>query len=308
MTQSQSADAAVSQHTEKKLPVAGYYRFAVGDIRLLMLHDVYSNTMPMGPADIIVNVPAQEIEGAVTTHFLSAALQVSPLLIDTGRERILVDAGLGTHVPGMQGKLLTSLQQAGFSPTDIDVVIVTHLHVDHIGGLMTREGELVFSRARHIISQVEWNWATTFDFSQLPQPVRERLEPMIARFRDVFTGRLDVVNDGDEIVPGVYALLTPGHTPGHLALRVTSQNETLLHLADTIARQISIYHPDWHLRMDFDPAQAVQTRHQLLRRIASERLLMSAYHLPWPNLGHIRETTSGYEWVPLEWNWAAQEQ
>lgn len=130
---------------------------------------------------------------------------------------------------------------------------------------------------------------------------------LITRFRDHFNGRVELLQDGDEFVPGLTAILAPGYTPGHLALRIVANDEILINIADAANSLATILHPEWHLQIDFDPAQASQTREHLLRQAAKGRALVLGYHLPWPNIGHIVTYNDQMVWQPVAWNWSAQE-
>ncbi|MCA0032688.1 MBL fold metallo-hydrolase [Mesorhizobium sp. B263B2A] len=217
-----------------------------------------------------------------------------PTLVDTGSEKILFDTGCGDE----DSSLLDCLQDLGLGADDIDVVVITHGHPDHIGGLV-RNGEPVFRRARYVFGAAEfafWTEATA---------VREARLANRDLFRQICTGLADqatFIAPGDEVLPGVTAIDAAGHSPGLLAFLVESGGQRLLIWSDAFLHYVvSVQQPDWHADFDDDKQQAVETRKRLLKMAADQRLLVAGHHMPFPGLGYIESANGSFRWLPVSY-------
>jgi glyoxylase-like metal-dependent hydrolase (beta-lactamase superfamily II) len=216
------------------------------------------------------------------------------LLLQTPDGNVLVDTGLGRQAAAVgapAGHLPTMLASAGFSPTNIDIVVVSHAHPDHIGGLIT-DGALAFPAARHIMSRTEWEFWTSEDtLAQLPEmlaaPARALLPPLLS------ANVLDLADGETDILTGVQLLPAPGHTPGHCVVAVTSRGASLTFLADTIIDELQLRHPHWISAVDLSAEDTVRTRKRLLDRAATEGSMVMAYHMA--ANGHIERHGDTYQ-------------
>jgi glyoxylase-like metal-dependent hydrolase (beta-lactamase superfamily II) len=232
----------------------------------------------------------------------------SGLLVDTGRERILIDTGAGTLGPDT-GRLPESVDVCGFTPEEIDIVVLSHMHPDHIGGLMSGEKRFRFPNAEVVASRTEHDFWTSeenqaklksmalFGLGHIEEvmlgAVQNNIPPLVA------AGRLRLVEGDHEPVPGMQILPAFGHTPGHLAVLISSGRQQLLYGADAIIHPAHVKHPDWKTVFDVLPEQAVMTRRQLLDRSASDRCLTFHYHFPFPCIGSVSRWNGGYQWEPM---------
>lgn len=235
-------------------------------------------------------------------------VEYSGLLIDTGRRRILIDTGAGPLGPNT-GHLHERIAACGFSPEQIDQVILSHMHPDHIGGLTTPAGNFRFPNAEIVVSRQEYDfWMSPENQSKLESKSLLKLgelEPvMLSWVRTNVTplasaGRLRFVDGGDDLATGIEVLPAFGHTPGHIAILISSGRQQLLFAGDAVVHPAHVYHPDWRTVFDVSPDQASTVRHQILDRSASDRCLTFHFHFPYPCLGTISRSNSGYGWEPV---------
>lgn len=218
-------------------------------------------------------------------------------LVNTGRELVLFDTGNGPprRAAGL-GRLRERLGDAGYAPEEVDVVVITHCHPDHIGGLF--EGDRpAFPSARYVFGAVEFDaWRRGDNLPATRQATRELFLQVALPLAE----RATFVAPGDEAVAGVHAVEAFGHSPGHLAWHLESEGERLLLWADAANHYaLSVQRPEWQVQVDDDRERAVATRRRLLELVAAERLWAIGYHMPFPAIGWVERTADGYRWVPL---------
>ena len=218
-------------------------------------------------------------QGEVTSHYQCIVLQ-------SAGHTVLVDTGLGALAQVMgapAGHLRPALAAAGFTPEDIDTVVLSHAHPDHIGGLV-HDNKLAFPNARHIMSATEWTFWTDADslarmHEMLSAPARALLPPL----RDA--DAVDLIDREDQIVPGVRLVPAPGHTPGHCVVAIESAGERATLLADAVLDDLNFTHPDWVSYVDVDPEETERTRRHLLGESARDGGRVLAYHMT--GIGHV---------------------
>lgn len=282
------------------------HRFTVGDFCCMIVTDgVYHYPNPA--QSLFGSASASEVAPVLRAHNIDPATwseYISPypsLLIETNERRLLIDMGAGSLGP-KTGNLWSNLQQAGVVLADIDTVFITHAHPDHVGGALDKDGKPVLPNARYIIGQAEWNfWAADPDLLnlQIPDPIRQVIRACARTILPVLRPRVELVEAGAEIMPGIEVIAGPGHTPGQLGLAVRSNGEDLLVLTDVFLHPIHIEHPEWYSPFDYDPVATVATRRPLYARAAATNALVTAGHLPWPCLGHIRQDGAGWRWESI---------
>jgi glyoxylase-like metal-dependent hydrolase (beta-lactamase superfamily II) len=260
-------------------------RFAVGSIECQVVPD---GAGLYGPGGFAVGVPENEIRAALTARAVDGGRFAFPyncLLIRSGGRIALVDTGMGaeqarrTGEPG--GRLMDSLAASGLTAGQVDLVIISHAHSDHIGGLTVAAGGRrvpVFARARHYFWQAEWDfWTSEPGLAQVPDGLaaaaRTHLPPLHR------AGLVELVSEETEVLPGVRLLPAPGHTPGHLAVALTSGHDGALYLGDAVLDEANLAHPDWVTAVEWNPRMAVATRTALLEKAIAEHRLLIAFHL-----------------------------
>ena len=283
------------------------HRFKLGTSECIIVSDgtfAYPH-----PAQIFfANAPKERLEDVLSEHDINLEQweqYISPypsLVIYAGQHIVLVDTGAGSLAP-TTGKLIPNLQAEGISTEDIDTVILTHGHPDHIGGNIDEKGKPAFPNARYVMLKDEWNfWTSEPDLS--PLKIDEHIKQIILEFPrknlPPIQSQLDLIEYEGEIVPGIHAIATPGHTPGHMALAISSGGEKLLCISDMAIHPINLEQPDWYAAVDINPEQIVTTKRRLFDRAAAEKTLVHAFHFPFPGLGHIIQKGDAWQWQPIE--------
>ncbi|WP_371154382.1 MBL fold metallo-hydrolase [Jannaschia sp. 2305UL9-9] len=258
-------------------------RFTLGDMEVTTL---LANTLtnPNDPQGIFgMNVSPETFAEVSEEAFLPTDVSqffFTPTLVNTGENLILFDTGQqGAHITN-------ALTAAGYSPDDIDTVIITHMHGDHIGGLMT-DGAPTFANASYVTGQAEFDaWASGDNegFANNVAPLAEKMT---------------FLSDGQDAAPGITAMAAFGHTPGHMTYRLSSGDKSLLVAADLANHYVwSLAHPDWEVRFDMDKEAAAASRRSVLSMLAAERMPMIGYHMPFPAVGFVETRGDGFHWVP----------
>ena len=276
----------------------GSYRFQLGEFECVSLSD---GSLDYRLESFFANVPIDRIQEALRQRNLPIDYITTPytyLYVNTGDHRVLVDMGAG-HLGPRTGKLTHNMKAAGVKPAEIDTVIITHAHPDHIGGTFDDEGKPVYPNAHYFIWKQEWDfWFSDDAVNKTPEMfvtvARENLEPI----RDRVTLLYDA---GSQIVPGVRAVPAPGHTPGNIVVQFASAGERLYYIGDTVLHPLHLEFPDWIPIYDILPEQAAASKHAIFDQAAEEESLVIGQHFPpFPSLGYVVKREEGWQWQPLE--------
>ena len=280
------------------------YRFKIGTFECIAVSDGIREGL--SKSFLYANAPKERLVQVLREHNLQqeqlVPLPCNCLVIDTTEHLVLVDTACGKSAPQYPayrraGKLLQNLKSERIEPSDFDTVILTHGHADHICGNIDAEGKPAFPNARYFMSRDEWEfWTSEID------PALNYGEDWVDRIRKhllPIQDQLHLFDQEGEIVPGIHTVAARGHTPGHTALSVHSKGEELLHISDLVVDRIHLEQPDWYMEHEFLPDQAVSSRRRLLEIAATRKLLVFAFHLPFPGLGHIIPKEAGWQWQPI---------
>ncbi|WP_322865229.1 MBL fold metallo-hydrolase [Aquicoccus sp. G2-2] len=267
------------------LATTRFNRFKLGDFEVTSLL-AGSRTVPDPHSIFGLNVSDDAFTAASTAANISsekAQFFFTPTVINTGTELILFDTGLNA------GGITGALKAAGYTPDQIDTVVITHMHGDHIGGLIDGT-TATFPNAKHVTGAVEfdaWDMAGNETFEAKVRPLAETFS---------------MIEDGAAIASGITAQAAFGHTPGHMAYRIESGGQQLLLGVDFANHYVwSLAHPDWEVKFDRDKAMAAQTRRTLLSMLAAEKMPFLGYHMPWPALGYVETRGDGFHYVPASY-------
>jgi glyoxylase-like metal-dependent hydrolase (beta-lactamase superfamily II) len=281
----------------------GAYRYRLGDYGLTALYD---GTWYLPIDDHFVrNASGTAVNAALAAAFLPPSvlpISFTALLVNTGAKLILIDTGTAGQIIDTAGFMSGNLAAAGIAPGDIDTILISHFHPDHIDGIKTKDGAKVFANAEIWVPEPEWTyWMDDAHMAGTSKSVLGYFLNARRIFSDI-AKEVRRFKPGAEVAPGIASIPAYGHTPGHTAFAIHSGNQSLLAMSDTVRNPyLFLQHPDWQPIFDMDGPLAVKARRQMLDRAAADRMLVEAYHFPFPAVGHIVKTTTGYELAPAMW-------
>jgi glyoxylase-like metal-dependent hydrolase (beta-lactamase superfamily II) len=281
----------------------GVYRYKLGDYQLTALDD---GTWYLPIDDkFIRNASGAQVNDALAAAFLPPRvlpITFTALLVNTGAKLILIDTGTAGQITDTAGVMLDNLKVAGVAPSAIDTILISHFHPDHIDGIKTKDGAKVFANAEIWVPEPEWTfWMDEANMGRASGAVHKYFLNTRRIFGDI-AGEVRRFKPGAEVAPGIVSIPAYGHTPGHTAFAVHSGNASLLVMSDTVRNPyLFVRHPDWQPIFDMDGPVAVKARRAMLERAAADRMLVEAYHFPFPACGHIVKSGAGYELAPVMW-------
>jgi glyoxylase-like metal-dependent hydrolase (beta-lactamase superfamily II) len=286
-------------------PAAGkqgpsFYRYKVGSFECTSLSDG-ARTFPM-PDTFVRNVSKEQaLAAAEAAYFPKGQVVVpfNPQVINTGSRLVLIDTGIGPGVGPTVGLLQANLAAAGIDPKSIDTVVLSHLHPDHANGIKTADGGLAFPNAE--IMAPAQDWAFWMNDDNMAKAANDMMKGYFANTRKVFAGIADKITRyewGKEVAPGITALDTSGHTPGHTSFAVASGNARILIQSDvTNIPELFLRNPDWHEAFDIDAPKAVETR----RKFYDMASAVVGFHFAFPSMGYVVKAGTGFRLVPVSW-------
>ncbi|GJD58601.1 MBL fold metallo-hydrolase [Methylobacterium dankookense] len=281
-------------------PLPGVLRWNVGDLTVTALNDGWFQ----GSLDLVTGLDKAEAGRLQVAGFRpeQPVITLNAFLITgAGRKPVLIDTGYGHFGPETLGRVPAALALTGVKPEEVETVLVSHLHPDHVGGLVTGEGRAAYPNAEIVVHAAEArHWLPDEALARAPEGAkpyfegaRKALAPYAGRVRE---------HEGGELVPGISALHMPGHTPGHCGFRIVSGSASLLSFTDAVhLPAIQFKRPEAGVAFDVDGDQARETRKRVLDEAASEGCLIAGNHLEFPALGTVARDGQGYSFVPVLW-------
>jgi len=288
-----------------KTQVPGYYRIQLGEFEVTALFDGAIEL----DTKLLKHASAADLRHLLSRMFVGnpkMQTAVNAYLINTGRQLVLVDAGAAKLFGPSLGYVLENMKAAGYDPAQVDTVVITHLHGDHMGGLNDENGRPAFPKARIMVPRADHNFWLS---QQAADKAPEGMKPFFKMARDTAApyqavGRWTPFNDGTQLAPGIRSVAANGHTPGHTAYEVVSAGQKLLIWGDLVhAHAVQFAKPGVSIEFDVDQKQAIATRRAIMKSAAASKTLVAGMHLPFPGLGHVGAVGKGsYAWVPVEYS------
>lgn len=283
--------------------VPGYYRIQLGKFEVTALYDGEIEL----DAKLLHNVKAAELQRLLSRLFVGnpkMQTAVNAYLINTGSNLVLVDAGAAKLFGPSLGNVPQNIQAAGYEPGQVDIVVITHLHADHMGGLNDAAGQPLFPKAKVMVAQADndfWLSQQVADGSPKDkQPFFKMARDSAAPYQA--SGQWLTFREEGTLVPGIKAVKANGHTPGHTAVAVESDGQKLLIWGDLVhVHAVQFARPGVSIEFDIDQQQAIATRRAIMKEVAVSKSLVAGMHLPFPGIGHVRaDGKDSYSWVPIE--------
>jgi len=286
--------------------VPGMHRFNLGSFQITAILDAHTTLR----RETLISYDGKQAQEALGKLFRPLptdgfVIPVHCFVINTGEKLVLIDTGGGEGFSSSPYSLHDNLNRAGFKADDIDVIILTHLHGDHFGGLTTKTGEARFPNAIVKLHRLEYDFwhddsekekASDTPYGSNFDAARSAIAP--------YAKQAELLEEDGELVPGIETILLPGHTPGHMGVMLRSDGQEVLMWADLVHHTVlQLVNPDWSMAFDTDPDLSRQTRNKILDKVSSEGIAVLGSHLDFPGFGHVAKEGKGYRFYPVPWQY-----
>lgn len=283
----------------------GFYRTKLGTFELTQVSDG-ANTFPM-PDAFVRNKPKDvALAAAKAAHMPEGKVTVpfNPILINNGQQLVLIDTGYGPGVGPTVGLLPANLAAAGIDPKSIDVVVLSHLHPDHINGVKAADGGLAFPNAEIKVPANDWAfWMSDENAAKASSQMMKNYFANVRRVLSPLANKVTKYDWDKEVASGITAIDTSGHTPGHTSFVVASGNAKMLVQSDvTNIPEFFLRNPDWHVAFDVDPEKAEKTRRRFYDMAVADQMLVAGFHFSFPSMGYVEKDGTGYRLNPIRWS------
>lgn len=288
---------------------AGFYRYKVGTFEITVVTDG-ATTTPLSDR-YVQNIAKNDVSQALAAmHYApdKTTNWYNPLVVNTGSKLVAIDAGGGPQAfqqtKGALGQFHANLVAAGIDRSAVDIVILSHLHGDHINGLLDADNKPAFPNAELLMPAVDVKfWTDDSNAARFQDPVRGQFAN-VKRVLGALGNKVTQYEGSKELIPGITSMPTPGHTPGHHSFMIASGSDQVLHQVDVTAGMATLFvrNPNWHFLFDVDGPLAEQTRRKFYDQVTADKLRVQGFHFPFPAVGHIDKDGTGYHFVPEPWN------
>ena len=298
-----TAGSSFAAAPQVKTQAPGYYRVMLGDFEITALSD---GTVQLPVDKLLTNTRPGQVDKALKHDFLKAPLDtsVNGYLVNTGSKLVLIDTGAASLFGPTLGNLIANLKAAGYQPEQVDEIYITHMHADHVGGLMAGD-KLAFPNATVRADQHDADfWLSKANLDKAPADAKGFFQGAMASLNPyVAAGKFKPFDGNTELVPGVKAMAARGHTPGHATYLVESQGQKLVLWGDLMhVAAVQFAQPSVTIQFDTDTKAAAAQRKLAYADAAKQGYLVGSAHLAFPGLGHLRREGTGYAWVPVNYN------
>jgi glyoxylase-like metal-dependent hydrolase (beta-lactamase superfamily II) len=289
---------------------AGWYRYKVGTHEVTVVTDGAS--VFKFPDTFVTNKKRDEVNAGLAAAFLQpapdmVAIPYTPIAVNTGSKLVVIDTGTGeanfARSKGSAGQFQGNLKASGIDAGQVDTVIISHFHSDHINGLLNADNKPAFAKAEVLVPSVEWKYF--MDDAEMGRQTSDRMKGAFANVRRVFDAlgrKVTPYEAGKEIAPGITSVASPGHTPGQNSHIISSGTSKVFVQADVTNMPLFVRNPGWHLMFDQDAEMAEATRRKVYDMLAAERMMVQGFHYPFPALAHIEKTSTGYRETMVPWS------
>jgi glyoxylase-like metal-dependent hydrolase (beta-lactamase superfamily II) len=299
---------AAAPVADKQAP--SFYRYKVGDILVTVVSDG-KNVFKLEES-FITNAKKDEVNAALEKAFMPRDMMTiyfAPVVLNTGGKLVVIDTGNGAvsnaNSKGANGQFGANFVAAGFDPKAVDMVVISHFHGDHVNGLLTADGTPAFPNAEVLVPATEWKfWMDDGEMSRAPAG---RMQGLFKNNRNIFEAglkkKVTPYEWGKEVAPGLLAVETVGHTPGHTSY-VLSSGTGKVYIQSDVTNNPNPFatNPGWHAFFDQDADVAEKTRRRVYDMVVAEKLQVQGFHYPFPGLGNVEKDGSGYRVIPAPWN------
>lgn len=283
-------------------PAVGFRRMKLGAMEVIALHDG-ALRRPLGE-EFVTNAPLEQVKALLASQGLPTDyvdIPFTPFVIVAGGRRILMDTGFADNGPPSTGKLVANMAAAGLKPDDIDTIILSHYHGDHINGIRNKAGQLVFPKAKIMVPAPEHAfWMDDARMEAAPPAMKGAFQNVRRVLATVPADQLVRFEPGAEVAPGITSVAAFGHTPGHTLFTVKSEGQSFAYVADlTNVPSLFARSPDWSVTFDMDKEMARATRRKIFDMVVKEKMMAGGFHFPFPAFGGIESAGNGYAFKPL---------
>lgn len=299
---------AAAPLADKQAP--SFYRYKVGDAQVNVISDGAS-TFPLADT-FVLNAKKDEVNAALDKAFLpkdKMTIHFAPLVINTGGKLVVIDTGNGpgafAATKGNVGQFANNMAAAGIDAKAVDMVVISHFHGDHVNGLLAADGTPAFPNAEVLVPAAEWKYWN--DDGEMAKAANDRMKGLFASNRKLFNDglkkKVTPYEWGKDVAPGLLAIASIGHTPGHTSYVLSSGSDKVFIQSDvTNHPALFAAHPDWQIMFDQDPVQAATTRHKVYDMLVADRMRVQGFHYPFPANGFVEKDGNGYRVVPAPWS------